>query len=173
LNGQLLLTHAKPVRSVLEFGANIGLNLQALRMLLPEAELSAVEINEKAIAELRKCPWLTAHHCSIAEFQSDQTYDFVLSKGVLIHANPGQLNSLYDVMHKATGTYLCIVEYFNPTPVSVTYRGNEERLFKRDFAGELLARFPDLHLVHNGFASRRSANFPQDDLNWFLLEKSY
>jgi pseudaminic acid biosynthesis-associated methylase len=90
---------------------------------------------------------------------------------VLIHANPAQLGAIYDVMYKATGTYLCIVEYFNPAPVSVVYRGNAERLFKRDFAGELLARFPDLHLVQYGFVSRRNANFPQDDVNWFLLEK--
>jgi len=37
-----------------EFGANIGLNLMALRQLLPEADLSAIEINRKAVESLRR-----------------------------------------------------------------------------------------------------------------------
>ena len=35
------------------------------------------------------------------------------------------------------GADVLMAEYYNPVPVSVSYRGNEERLFKRDFAGEL------------------------------------
>ena len=53
----------------------------------------------------------------------------------------------------------------------MTYRGHSQRLFKRDFAGEMLDRFPDLTLVDYGFAYHRDANFPQDDTTWFLLEK--
>jgi hypothetical protein len=57
-----------------------------------------------------------------------------------------------------------------PTPTEVPYRGHSQRLFKRDFAGELMDRHPDLELVDHGFAWRR-ARLPQDDINWFLLEK--
>ena len=64
-----------------------------------------------------------------------------------------------------------IAEYYNPTPVEVKYRGHDGRLFKRDFAGEMLDRFPDLKLVDYGFNYHRDHNFPQDDGNWFLLEK--
>ena len=63
-----------------------------------------------------------------------------------------------------------ICEYYNPTPVTVPYRGASERLFKRDFAGELMDRF-DLALVDYGFVYHRDSHFPQDDLTWFLLEK--
>jgi len=42
------------VESVIEFGANIGLNLIALKSLLPKIELSAIEINQKAVSELRQ-----------------------------------------------------------------------------------------------------------------------
>jgi hypothetical protein len=56
-------------------------------------------------------------------------------------------------------------------PVSVNYRGNTDRLFKRDFAGEMLDRFKDLRLLDYGFSYHRDNNFPQDDINWFLLEK--
>lgn len=65
----------------------------------------------------------------------------------------------------------CIVEYYNPIPVEVTYRRHRRKLFKRDFAGEMLDAFPNLRLVDYGFVYHRDANFAQDDVNWFLLEK--
>ena len=67
--------------------------------------------------------------------------------------------------------YICIVEYYNPTPVSVSYRGHDDRLFKRDFAGEMMDKYNDLRLVNYGFVYHRDLNFPLDDLTWFLLEK--
>ena len=39
------------IRSCIEFGSNVGLNLMALRRLLPELSISAVEINEQAAAQ--------------------------------------------------------------------------------------------------------------------------
>jgi len=44
-------------------------------------------------------------------------------------------------------------------------------LFKRDFAGEMLDRYPALKLLDYGFVYRRDPLFPQDDMTWFLLEK--
>jgi pseudaminic acid biosynthesis-associated methylase len=68
--------------------------------------------------------------------------------------------------------YICIAEYYNRTPVSINYRGHDERLYKRDFVGEVLDKFPSLTLVDYGFVYHRDPNFPQDDITWFLLEKS-
>ena len=42
------------VKSVIEFGCNVGLNLMALNNLLPRCELTGVEINSKAANELSK-----------------------------------------------------------------------------------------------------------------------
>jgi spore coat polysaccharide biosynthesis protein SpsF len=53
----------------------------------------------------------------------------------------------------------------------VEYRGYKARLFKRDFAGEMLDKYRDLSLLDYGFVYHRDPNFPQDDVNWFLLEK--
>jgi spore coat polysaccharide biosynthesis protein SpsF len=53
----------------------------------------------------------------------------------------------------------------------IPYRGNEDRLFKRDFAGEMLNKYSDLSLVDYGFSYRKDPIFPQDDITWFLLEK--
>ena len=63
-----------------------------------------------------------------------------------------------------------INEYFNPTPVSIPYRGHENKLFKRDFAGELIDSY-SLKLVDYGFVYSRDNLYPQDDMTWFLLEK--
>ncbi|MGH8240704.1 MAG: pseudaminic acid biosynthesis-associated methylase, partial [Steroidobacteraceae bacterium] len=97
--------------------------------------------------------------------------DLVLIKGVLIHLNPEVLPVAYRKLHEAAGRWILICEYYNPTPIAVTYRGHADRLFKRDFAGEMLETFPDLHLVDYGFVYRRDPVFPQDDITWFLLEK--
>lgn len=51
------------------------------------------------------------------------------------------------------------------------YRGNKNRLFKRDFAGEFMDKFPDVQLVEYGFAYHRDKRYMVDDVNWFLLEK--
>jgi pseudaminic acid biosynthesis-associated methylase len=78
---------------------------------------------------------------------------------------------VYDSLYKASRRYIILAEYFNPTPVEVNYRGHAGRLFKRDFAGEMLDRFPDLQVVDYGFTWKRDPVFPQDDLTWFVLEK--
>lgn len=167
-----VLARTSGVGSVLELGSNIGLNLVALRRLLPSAALSAVEINEKAVAELRaNIPDVAVHRTSILQFAPDATWDLVVTKGVLIHIEPLQLPVVYDVMHRAASRYLLLAEYYNPKPVEISYRGHAGKLFKRDFAGELLDRFSDLALIDYGFVYHRDPVFPQDDLTWFLLER--
>jgi spore coat polysaccharide biosynthesis protein SpsF len=166
-----ILSQTQAIESAIEFGANIGLNLQAIQQLIPEIQLSAIEINSVAAEELNKLKNITIYHQSILEFESKEIYDFVLVKGVLIHLNPDYLSSVYDLLYKSTKKYICIAEYYNPTPMSINYRGHEEKLFKRDFAGEIMDKFKDLKIVDYGFVYHRDPHFPQDDLNWFLLQK--
>ena len=165
-----ILACTENVRSVFEFGANIGLNLIAIKHLLPNAALSAVEINKKATAELKKVlKEVVVYNQSILDFSLDakSQQDFVLIKGVLIHINPDMLLQVYQSLYSLSKRYICIVEYYNPTPVSVSYRGHEDRLFKRDFAGEMLDKYNDLRLVNYGFVYHRDPDFPLDDSTWF------
>lgn len=166
------LDHAEEVQAVLELGPNIGLNLIALRKMLPEAKLSAVEINEKAASELKtNLPNVDLHLRSIFDFQPNRTWDLVFTKGVLIHISPDKLSRVYELMHRSSSRYVLVCEYYNPNPVEVTYRGYTGKLFKRDFAGEMLEQFCDLSLIDYGFAYHRDPNCPQDDMTWFLMEK--
>ena len=165
-------THA--VGSVLELGANIGVNLQAIHALLPNARLEAVEINAKAVKRLRETPFVSGvYQQSILDYPfEERTYDLVFTKGVLIHLDPSVLPQVYDRMLASSVRYVMVAEYYNPSPMGIGYRGHSNKLFKRDFAGEMLERFPNLRLVDYGFRYRRDSNWPQDDITWFLMEKT-
>jgi pseudaminic acid biosynthesis-associated methylase len=160
------------VKNCIEFGANIGMNIKAIKLLLPKINASAIEINKKAAAELSKIISVEKiYNTSILDFEPNQTYDLTLIKGVLIHIKPEELPQVYDKLVASCGRYMLVAEYYNPNPVTVTYRGHNDRLFKRDFAGEIMDRHPQLHLIDYGFAYHRDSNFPQDDVTWFLMEK--
>lgn len=166
------LRATRGLKSCIEFGANIGMNLMAIKLLYPGINLHGIEINAEAAKLLSEVvPPARIHHGSVLDFEPVQTYDLVLIKTVLIHINPAELFQVYDKLVKSCGRYLLVAEYYNPTPMSISYRGHLDRLFKRDFAGEIMDRHPNMSLVDYGFAYHRDPNFPQDDITWFLMEK--
>jgi len=160
------------ISSIMEFGANIGMNIRSIDKILVNAKFSAVEINKKACEQLENHINGNLYNCSILDYRPKEQYDFVFTKGVLIHINPNELDSVYQKLYEASSKYICIAEYYNPSPVAIPYRGHENRLFKRDFAGEMLDKFPNLKLIDYNFVYRRDNNFAQDDVTWFLMEKS-
>lgn len=164
------LRNAVNLHSVMELGANIGLNIKALKALYPEVNMTAVEINEKACRQLKEVENLNVYQQSLLDFDINAKADLVLSKGVLIHINPSSLAKAYQTLYEASQKYILIAEYYNPSPVSIPYRGHQDRLFKRDFAGEMLDLYSNLKLSDYGFVYHRD-HFSQDDLTWFLLEK--
>ncbi len=167
-----ILSATRQVNSVFELGCNIGLNLQALRSVLPAAEIEAVEINAKAVGTaLESGAANRVLQGSLLDVQPEKTYDLVFTKGVLIHISPDMLDVAYQQLYSLSNRYVMVCEYYNPSPVEIEYRGHQGKLFKRDFASDLLDRYPDLALVDYGFVWRRDPNFPQDDATWFLLEK--
>ena len=161
------------IDSIIEFGCNIGMNLKAIKTLLPESNLSGIEINKRAVDYLNKCeggPHIIEG--SILDIELDTRFDLTLIKGVLIHINPERLDDVYTRLYNFSDKYICIAEYYNPTPVMIPYRGHDNRLFKRDFAGELVSKYSDLELVDYGFLYQNDPIFPQDDITWFLMKKS-
>ncbi len=160
------------IDSCREFGANIGMNLRALKLLFPEISLSAIEINKKACEQLST--FIGAENVfngSILDAPLTNKVDLTLIKGVLIHINPDELNTVYSQLYHSSKRYVLIAEYYNPTPMAIPYRGHDDRLFKRDFAGEFLDMFEGTVLIDYGFKYKRDPLFPQDDISWFLIEK--
>ena len=166
------LSSCTKIQSCVEFGANIGMNLRALQLLFPSIHCSGIEINKTAAAELGN---LIGHDAvfngAISDFEPNKQADLALIKGVLIHINPQQLGVVYEKLYETSSRYILVAEYYNPSPVSISYRGHSDKLFKRDFAGEMLDIYPNLDLVDYGFAYHRDNKYPQDDITWFLMEK--
>lgn len=155
-----------------EFGANIGMNAKALKLLYPDIKIQGIEINKMASEQLEGVIGKeNVFNGSIFDAPISNKVELSLIKGVLIHINPDMLSVVYEKLYESSSKYIMIAEYYNPAPVTINYRGHSDRLFKRDFAGEFLNKFPDTKLIDYGFAYRNDPAFPQDDITWFIIEK--
>ena len=162
-------------KNTLEIGANIGLNLKALKKLKPNIDLYAVEINKKAVKSLQKVvDKKNIFEGSIFDFNTNyfkKKFELVFTKTVLIHIDPKVINKIYKTIYNLSSKYILICEYYNPIPVKIKYRDFENKLFKRDFAGDLMSEYKNLKLIDYGFVYHNDPKFPQDDLTWFLMKK--
>jgi tRNA1(Val) A37 N6-methylase TrmN6 len=59
------------INYIIEFGSNIGLYLVPINKLLPKVEISAVEINKKAVEQLRLISNIKVYNMSILNFRCD------------------------------------------------------------------------------------------------------
>ena len=166
-----ILRRCHSLESVTELGANVGLNLRAIRRLLPKAQLTGVEINAKAAEILRGEGSIEVLEASFLEQVPSVPADLAIVCTVLIHINPERLPEAYEQLAGSSKRYVVISEYYNPSPTEIAYRGHSERLFKRDFAGEFLDAHPEFVLEDYGFIYHRDPLFPVDDFNWFLLAR--
>jgi pseudaminic acid biosynthesis-associated methylase len=165
-----MLQTANDINSVRELGCNIDLNLVALKRLQPTLNLSGYEINEEAAKQASDFNVAKITQGSILEDITDSKVDLTFTAGVLIHINPDYLDNVYRNLVNGSNRYVLVAEYYNPAPTKINYRGHEDRLFKRDFAGDLINNY-GMKLVDYGFVYKRDNWAPQDDITWFLLEK--
>jgi len=161
------------IQSYLECGSNIGRNVGLLHRLIPHATANVVEINSESL-QICRDRWniSSCYLGSISTAQFNQKFDLVFSCGVLIHVNPEDLLASMKSMFELSSRYVLIAEYFNRDPVSIPYRGAEQKLFKRDFGKLFLENF-DVNLVDYGFLW--SYIFEQggfDDVTFWLFEKN-
>lgn len=164
------------IRSALEVGSNIGLNLLALRRLLGErTALYAVEPNRKAFDRVRTHPELKidgAWNCDAFGIPAaDACIDLVFTCGVLIHIPPDRLPDAVSEIVRVAKRYVLCAEYFSHVPSEVRYRGQDGLLFKRDFGSYYLDLFPTLKCVQYGFLWQRELS-RFDNLNWWLFERT-
>lgn len=161
-----------PPKSALEVGPNVGLNLRGLQAV-SGMDLWAVEPNGEARKQLIADAVLPqerlfegfGHSLPLA----DGAVDLAFTCGVLIHVDPSQLETTLREIHRVSAKYVFCAEYFSPKPEAVTYRGEQDLLFKNDFGSLYLDLFPDLRLVDYGFFWRRTT--VMDDSTWWLFRK--
>jgi pseudaminic acid biosynthesis-associated methylase len=158
--------------SLLECGCNIGRNLNSLKNLIPKAHTAVIEINKEALeVAVKNYEIAEFFHGSIKDAKLSRQFNLVFTCGVLIHINPLDLLDTMQNIYNLSDRYILIAEYFNRTPVSIVYRGQSEKLFKRDFGKEFMENF-DVRLVDYGFLWGHiydDAGF--DDVTYWLFEK--
>ncbi len=160
------------VKTICELGANRGHNLQAIAQLSSNFQLTGVELNPTAIAQLETIPGVQSVQSSIQDFNPEKKFDLVFTCGVLIHINPQDLPLIYQKIYDISSRYILLNEYYNPVPVEINYRGYTDKLFKRDFAGELMEQHRDKVIVIDyGFLWQRMSP-AWDNTTWILLEKT-
>lgn len=161
------------ISSYLDCGSNIGRNIAFLKKVLPEATSNIVEL---AKAPFDKC--MSDFHIiesflgPLKDAKFNSKFDLVFTSGVLIHVNPDDLLDSMSRMFEASSKYILIIEYFNRTPVMINYRGEDDRLFKRDFGKLFLENF-DCEVLDYGFLwGHVFDNAGFDDVTYWLFEKT-
>ena len=160
------------ISSYLDCGSNIGRNIRFLSQILPSASANIIELAQvpydKCLTEFKIDDSFLG---PIKNAKFNKQFDLVFSSGVLIHVNPDDLLNSMERMYELSSRYIIIAEYFNRTPVMISYHGEENRLFKRDF-GKLFVENFDCKIVDYGFLWGHefdTAGF--DDVTYWIFEK--
>ncbi len=163
---------AAPPATILEVGCNVGINQRALSRLY-DAELFAVEPNPKARSIVLADGVLDADHLKEASALdlpfADKSMEMAFTCGVLIHIADEDLTQACSEIYRVSSKYILCAEYFSRSPETLSYRGEEELLFKRDFGSFWIDNF-DLKTIATGFHWRRTTGI--DDVTWWLFEKN-
>ena len=157
--------------SVIELGAGVGTNLQAIGQLAKHTHRTAVEVNPEAIAKL-------ANHCESLVISRIENLgplppaELTFTRGVLIHLPESNLPHAFEVLFKSSSRWVMVAEYYSPNRTMVPYRGKPNLLWTDDYVGKIIRKYPSLRLIDYGFVSKYDDMYPQDDVTWFLMEKT-
>jgi pseudaminic acid biosynthesis-associated methylase len=153
--------------SVLEVGCNAGWNLKAIREVDSRVELRGVDLNAQALAEARADGFdVRARNGLDVGKMWPARFDLVATVGCLIHVPTRDLPPITKSIVAASKHYVLAVEYASEDEQEVTYRGHNERLWRRPFGGvyEKLG----LRLVETGVLAEGDGF---DDCTFWLLTK--
>ena len=147
LNENFLADVPKDAR-ILEVGCNCGNQLLLLQEMgfrnLWGAEVQPYAL-ERARSRTRQIE-LTQASALDLPYETGE-FDLVFTAGVLIHISPADLPAALDEIHRCARTWIWGMEYYAPEEVQVNYRGQDNLLWKMDYAKRYLDRFDDLELV--------------------------
>jgi pseudaminic acid biosynthesis-associated methylase len=159
-----------PVERVLEVGCNLGGNLEWISNRMAPRNVYGLDINERALQELRqRLPTTNALWAPARDVPfRDGWFDLVFTAGVLIHQPQDSLLGVMAEIVRCSRRYVLCMEYFAPETVEVPYRGQSGLLFKRDYGRLYREEFLCLRPVESGTLSRAEG---WDDITWWLFEK--
>jgi pseudaminic acid biosynthesis-associated methylase len=156
---------------ILEVGSNVGNQLRSLAAM-GFRNLYGIELNGYAV-ERSKSLTQGVNIIQGSAFEipfRDAWFDLVFTAGVLIHISPADLPSALSEIHRCSSRYIWGYEYWAPQFTGATYRGNENALWKGDYAASYIAQFSDLSLVKQELIPNLGTDL-QDCM--YLLEKKH
>jgi pseudaminic acid biosynthesis-associated methylase len=133
---------------ILEVGCNVGNQLLLLQKMGYQ-NLYGVEIQSYALELARKgtqgINLIQAYAMGIPF--KDRYFDLVFTHGLLIHIAPAGLPAVMDEIHRCARTWVWGLEYYASQLTEVSYRRQENLLWKTDYAGVYRNRLAGLELV--------------------------
>jgi pseudaminic acid biosynthesis-associated methylase len=164
--------HARhPFASVLEVGCNAGANLRWLAELVDPAAVYGVDVNARALRELRAAlPDVNAVNAAAGRLPfRDRFVDLSFTAAVLIHQPEGALAGAMGEVVRCSRRYVLCGELHADELVEVPYRGQRGVLFKRDWGTLYQRLFPELRLLERWFEPRAEGAW--DDVTFWLFER--
>lgn len=160
------------IESVLEVGCNLGHNLLAINAVT-DADVFGIDINQYAINKSDIKPCLKKASIFNTGFD-DNTFDLVLSAGVLIHQHAAQLSEAMLEIHRVSKKYILLIEYPNTEEVGRHYRDfqDKEGVWSRPY-GEIFQGLTGAKLLRTGHMkdiSDEKWGFSKD-CDWWLFRK--
>ena len=159
-----------PSQNVLEIGCNLGANIRWIASILPPQNVYGIDINLKALRELRSnyqdvnAIWSPARELPYR----DRWFDLVFTMGVLIHQPDDTLPLVMSEVVRCSKRYILCTEYYSEETVEVPYHNQGGALFKRNYAKLYLNLFPELRLLKEGFLGKQDG---WDDVTFWVFEK--
>ena len=133
---------------ILEVGCNVGLQLGGLQRM-GFKNLYGIELSPYA-AEKAKEITKGVNIINASGFDipyKDNYFDVVCTNGVLIHIAPDDHKTIMSEIFRCSKKFIWGFEYYSEKFTNINYRGNENYLWKGDFAGIYMNLFPNLKMV--------------------------
>lgn len=157
------------IQQALEVGCNVGNQLQALQTIGIQ-QLYGLELQWFAVEKAKELTkGINIIQGSAFELPfKDQYFDLVYTSGVLIHISPEHINHIIDEMYRVSNRYIWGFEYYADEYTEISYRGEQEKMWKGDFMKLFMQRYPDLRVVREkNYPYKNNSNVDQ----MYLLEK--
>lgn len=116
---------------VVEYGANCGWNLLAIRALRFNCAMAGVELNAKACSRASAAGLCMMNTDIISS--SFGPCDLAFTAGVLIHIAPEDLEITMRFIADSSKRYVLAVEYSADKEEEVAYRGHSGKLWRRPY----------------------------------------
>jgi len=155
---------------IMEAGTNVGAQIQLVQKMGFQ-NLYGIELQTYAIEKAKKL----TRNINLIEGNvldipfKDNFFDLVYTSGVLIHISPDNILQAIQEIYRCSNCYIWGFEYFSENHTAIPYRGENDLLWKANFAEIYLRTFPDLEIVKE---KRISYLESQNCDSMFLLKKA-